>query len=253
MSKKQDPKGSASQRAAAIRAEQERKERRTRTLLVSAVVVAVLIIVVAVVVAVQAGRDTTGQAGAVPAGAVDSYTLAIGKADAPAKVTVYEDPMCPYCGEFEKVSEAKLRQYADSGKVQVRYHMVSFLDRSSTSNYSTRAANAVAVVLDTAGPDVAVKFHNLLYANQPQEGTAGLSDQQLVELAVKAGADQQAIKGPIADLKFRQWVVNATNDWSSKGFTGTPTVTVNDKKVDFTSAQDLLANTEAAIQQAITK
>jgi len=243
----------ASERAAAIRAEHQRKERRTRTLLVSAVVVAVLLIVVAVVVAVQANRDTTGQAGAVPSGAVDTYSVAMGKPDAPVTVTVYEDPMCPYCGDFEKVSEDKLRQYADSGDVQVRYHMVSFLDRASTSKYSTRAANALGVVLDTAGSDVAIEFHNALYANQPPEGSAGLSDQQLIDLAVKAGADEQAIKGPIDDLKFQQWVVNATNDWSKKGFQGTPTVTVNDKKVGFTSAEDLLANTEQAIQEALTK
>lgn len=244
---------SASERAAAIRAEQERKERRTRTLLVTAVVVAVLLIVVAVVVAVQAGRDTTGEAGAVPSGAVDTYSVAMGKADAPVEVTVYEDPMCPYCGDFEKISEQTLKKYADSGDVQVRYHLVSFLDTASSTKYSTRAANAVGVVLDTAGPEVAVKFHNALYANQPPEGSAGLSDEQLVALAVKAGADEQAIKGPIADLAFEQWVVNATDDWSNKGFTGTPTVTVDDKKIDFTSAQDLLANTEQAIQDALAK
>ena len=244
---------SASERAAAVREEYARKERRTRTLLVTAAVVAVLIIVVAVVVAVQAGRDTTGEAGAVPSGAVDTYSVAMGKADAPVKVTVYEDPMCPYCGQFEKVSEDTLKKYADSGDVQVRYHLVSFLDTASSTKYSTRAANAVGVVLDTAGSEVAVRFHNALYANQPPEGSAGLADEQLVALAVKAGADEQSIKGPIADLKFEQWVVNATDAWSSKGYTGTPTVTVNDKKVSFTSAHDLLVNTEKAIQDALAK
>lgn len=243
----------ASERAAAIRAEQERKERRTRTLLVTSAVVAVLLIVVAVVVAVQASRDTTGQAGAVPKGAVDTYTVPMGKADAPVKVTVYEDAMCPYCGLFEKASENMLKKYAASGNVQVRYHMVSFLDTASTTKYSTRAANALGVVLDTAGPQTAIKFHNSLYANQPPEASAGLSDEQLISLAVKAGADAQAIKGPIADLKFKQWVVNATNDWSSKGYTGTPTVTVNGKKVSYTSAKELLSSTEKAIQNALNK
>lgn len=244
---------SAAERAAAVRAEQERRERRTRALLVTSAVVAVLVIVVAIVVVVQASRDTTGQAGAVPAGAVDTYSIPMGRSDAPVKVTVYEDPMCPYCGLFERVSEAKLRQYADSGKVQVRYHMVSFLDSASSTQYSTRAANALGVVLDASGPAVAVKFHNALYAHQPQEGSAGLSDQQLVALAAQAGADTQGIKGPIADLKFKQWVVNSTNDWSSRGYTGTPTVTVNDKKVAFTSAGDLLSNTEKAIQDALAR
>ena len=243
----------ASERAAAIRAQQERKERRTRALLVSSAVVAVLILVVAVVAAVQASRDTTGQAATPPAGVVDRYSVQMGSSSAPAKVTIYEDFMCPYCGDFERVSEQKLKQYAATGKAQVSYHVVSFLDRSSTTDYSTRAANALAVVLDTAGPGVALRFHNLLYAHQPQEGTAGLSDQQLVGLAVQAGAKSKAVTGPIKDLKFEQWVVNSTNAWSKRGYNSTPTVTVNGKKVAFSSAADLMTNVDAAIQKAQSK
>jgi protein-disulfide isomerase len=243
----------ASERAAAIRAEQDRKERRTRTLLVTAAVVAVLLIVTVIGYIVMSERDTTGQAATPPNGAVDTYSVAMGADDAPVTVTVYEDFMCPYCGLFEQVSAERLKKYADSGDVQVRYHVVSFLDQASSSDYSTRAANALAVVLDTAGPEVAVKFHDALFANQPEEGSAGLSDEELVDLAVEAGADQATIEGPIADLKFEQWVVNSTDEWSRRGFKGTPTVTVNDEKVDFNSAEELLANTEQAIEDALAE
>ncbi len=243
----------ASERAAAIRAEHERKERRTRTLMISAAVVGVLILVVAVVVGVQASRDTTGKAATPPNGAVDTYSLPMGPADAPVTVTVYEDPMCPYCGDFEAVSEQRLKQYAESGDVQVRYHLVSFLDDASSTKYSTRAANAVAVVLDTAGPEAAVKFHDALYANQPPENSAGLSDQQLIDLAVQAGADEQAITGPIEDLKFEQWVVNSTNEWSKRGFTGTPTVTVDGEEVKFKSADDLIAQIEKTVDEKLAQ
>jgi protein-disulfide isomerase len=243
----------ASERAAAIRAEQERKERRTRTLLVSSVVIAVLLIVTVFGYLFMSGRDTTGQTAEPPAGVVDTYALAMGDANAPVKVTVYEDPMCPFCGIFERAGSERLKEYADSGDVQVRYHLVSFLDDASTTDYSTRAVNAVGVVLDTAGPEVALKFHDALYANQPAERGPGLSDDRLVELAVKAGADEQAIAGPIADLKFEQWVVNATDEWSSRGFTGTPAVTVNGRKVDSNSAEELPADTEAAIKEELAQ
>jgi protein-disulfide isomerase len=243
----------AAERAAAIRAEQERKERRTRTLMITAAVVGVLILVVAIVVAVQAGRDTTGKAATPPEGAVDTYALAMGPADAPVTVTVYEDFMCPYCGMFEEISSERLKKYAESGDVEVRYHVVSFLDDASSTDYSTRAANALATVLDTAGPEVAVDFHDALFVNQPEEGGPGLSDEELIDLAVEAGADEQQITGPIEDLAFEQWVVNSTGAWSDRGFTGTPTVTVNDEKVDFSSAEDLLANTETAIEDALAQ
>lgn len=241
----------ASERAAAIRAEHERKERRTRTLLVTAAVVGVLIVVVAVVVGLQAGRDTTGDTATAPSGAVDTYAVPLGEDGAPVTVTVYEDMMCPYCGIFEALSSERMKGYAASGDVQVRYHIVSFLDRQSEDRYSTRSANAVAAVLDTAGPEVAVAFHDALFENQPQEGGAGLSDEDMIELAVEAGADRRAIEGPIEDLAFEQWVVNATGEWSDRGFTGTPAVTVDGEQVEFTSAEDLLANTEAAVEEAL--
>ncbi len=240
----------AAERAATLRAEQERQDRRKRTLWITGAVVAVLALIVVVFVVVQAGRDTTGKAATPPAGAVDTYSVPMGAADAPVTVTVYEDFMCPYCGDFEQVSSERLKKYAESGDVQVRYHVVSFLDDASSTDYSTRAANALAVVLDTAGPEAAVKFHDELYANQPEEGSAGIPDQQLIDMAVEAGADEQAITAPIEDLKFEQWVVNSTDEWSSRGFNSTPTVTVNGEKVEFTTAQDLLTNTESAIEAA---
>lgn len=242
----------ASERAAAIRAEYERKERRNRLIIVASVVVAMLLIVVAVAVALSKS-DTSGEAAGAPGGVVDGYSVPMGPNDAPVSVTVYEDFMCPYCGLFEQVSSEKLKEYADGGDVQVRYHVVSFLDAQSSDDYSTRAANALAVVQDTAGSEVAVEFHDALFANQSEEGGAGLSDEQMIELAVEAGADEEAIRGPIEDLKFEQFVVNATNEWSERGFTGTPAVAVNGEKVEFTDAENLLANTEKAIADALAE
>ena len=243
----------AAERAAAIRQKQEAKERRRRALVVSASALAVIAVVVAIAVFVQSSRDTTGQAATPPDGAVAEYALPMGPVDAPVEVTVYEDFMCPYCGLFESVSRDALKEYAASGDVKVRYHVVSFLDDQSSSEYSTRAANALAVVLDQAGPEVAVKFHDQLYANQPEEGGAGLSDQELVDYAVEAGAQEADVAGPIESRKFEQWVVNSTGEWSDRGHNGTPTVTVDGETVEFESAEDLLANTRSAIESALAE
>ena len=50
---------------------------------------------------------------------------------------VYEDFLCPICGEFEKTGHEQLEQLADQGKVQVEYHPIIILDRFGT--YSARA------------------------------------------------------------------------------------------------------------------
>ncbi len=234
----------ASERAAAIRKEQERKERRRRTIGVSAAVLVVLALIFGIGYGVQSSRDTTGKSGATPQGTTDTYAVSVGKPTAKVTLDVYEDFMCPICGELEAADKSWVPTYLDQGKVLIRYHVMSFLDRqSSGTEYSTRAANAFAVVTDTAGPDVAKKFHDLLYANQPTEGSAGLTDSQLIDYAVQAGAARSDVEKPIRDVAFRQWVVNATDQANKDGVNGTPTVRVDGKDfTDFTTMQTLSTN-----------
>lgn len=237
----------ASARAAAIRKEHERKERRRQTLVVTAVGVVVLALIVVIGYLVQSSNDTSGQSSSAPKNVVAGYAVPSGKDSAPVKVVVYEDFICPYCGQFEAASRTAFQKDVDAGKVQFQYHVLNFLDRSSTSEYSTRAANALAVVLDTAGPTAAKKFHDLLFENQPAEGSAGLSDSQLVDYAVQAGAKSSQVESGIKDRKFEQWVKNVTDKSSKDGVTGTPTVTIDGKTLNYKTTGELVTLIEKAI------
>ncbi len=237
----------ASTRAAAIREEQERAERRRRTLVVTGVVVVVLALILGIGYLVQSSRDTTGAAASAPTGAV-GYAVPVGKASAPVKVKVYEDFMCPFCGQFEAATRAKLQAGIDAGKVQVQYQVLNFLDNSSTTSYSTRSANALAVVLNTSGPTVAKKFHDLLYENQPSEGSAGLSDAQLVSYAVQAGATKADVAPGISGRTYEQWVKNGTEQASKDKVNSTPTVKIDGKTVQFQT----IGQAVAAVDKAAT-
>ena len=240
----------ASARAAKIRAEQQKQEQRRRTLVVGGVVAALLVLILGIGYAVQSSRDNSGVAGAAPAGVVGGgYAVPAGSNSAPVKVSVYEDFICPYCGQFEAAGRAQLEDDVKAGKLQIQYHVLNFLDRSSTTQYSTRAANALAVVLDKSGPTVAKKFHDLLFENQPAEGSAGLSNGQLADYAVQAGASRSQVTPGINDLSFRQWVGNVTNQASKAGVTGTPTVVIDGKKVP----QESMTQLVGTIQQAVDK
>ena len=238
----------ASARAAAIRKEYERKERRRRSLIIMAVVVVALVIIGVVATSVRSRNDTSGQAATtVPSGTVGKYAVPAGPASAPVKVVLYEDFMCPICGELEAASRTRFQKDIDQGKVQLQYHVMNFLDNRSSTEYSSRAANALAVVLDTAGSKAAKKFHDLLYEHQPQEGSAGLSDAQLIDYAVQAGANRSSVTTGIHSRKFQHWVENVDTAASKAGVTGTPTAVVDGKTVQWTSVGDLATKLQTAI------
>jgi protein-disulfide isomerase len=236
------------ERAAAALRESQRKARRRQVLSVVGVVAAIVLIVGGGF-AIQSLRDDTGEALAssgVPAGTTDTYGVVVGDESAPTTVTVYEDFQCPICKEFEERTHDQLRAAVDAGRIKIDFRMVSFLDRASTNEYSSRALNAAAVVLDTSGADVFLAFHDLLFENQPAEGGPGPENDELVELAVQAGADEDAVRAGIEDGAFDQWVTNAQDQMSKDGVTGTPTVLVDGEKAGSTLDESI----EAALQAA---
>jgi protein-disulfide isomerase len=236
---------SRSERAAAAIAAQERRE-RGRNLAIVGAVVGVLLVIVVVLFLTLSSQDTTGHtASEVPPHLTGGYGVMVGDPSAPTTITLYEDPQCPICREFESVTGAKVSQAVADGKVKVDYRMVSFLDRSSQNQYSSRALNALMVVYAQGGADAFAKFHSYLYAHQPAEGTAGPSDQELIDAAVKLGSDRTAITPGIEKDIYSQWVVNATDQMSKHGVNGTPTAFINGKPAGSSVGQTVQAVLDA--------
>ena len=83
--------------------------------------------------------------------------------------------------------------------------------------------------------------------NQPEEGSAGISDARLLRYAVQAGADRSTVSAAIRDRTYEQWVNNGTDKASKNGVTSTPTVKVNGKTVKFTTINDLVAKVNSVV------
>jgi protein-disulfide isomerase len=99
-------------------------------------------------------------------------------------VEVYLDFMCPHCRDFEDSAGTTLNQMVAGGRIRLVYHPVAFLDRLPTTQYSTRSAAASGCASDAGRyPD----FVKVMFANQPAEGGAGLSDDEIIRLAGTAG------------------------------------------------------------------
>ena len=174
-----------------------------------------------------------------PAGATENYGLLVGEPDAPRKVVVYEDFLCPFCGQLETTVRDRLDAAVEAGEVSVEYRALGFLGR--IDDYSPESANAFAVVLDAAGPDVAKSFHDLLFDNQPSEKGPFPDADGLVDMAVEAGATEADVRPGIEDMTFEGWV-DAANDAASKEeVKSTPTVLIDGEKATGTTIEQIAA------------
>jgi protein-disulfide isomerase len=149
------------------------------------------------------------------------------EAGKPVKVVLYIDFICPACKNFEAQYKAPLAQLRNEGKVTVEYRPLGFLDSRSTTNYSSRAANAAACVVNES-PEKYEEFVDALFAKQPAEGGAGLSDSELKKMAADLGA--QPIDTCVDEKTFRPYVKHTTLEAQAIGVTGTPTVFVEGKQ-----------------------
>lgn len=217
------------------------KAARRRLGLVGAVLGFLAAVVVCVVFVVHSGQPGAPAAiGSAPAHTVGD-TYVVGQASAPVVLDVWEDFLCPACGQFEQTSAGQIGAWVAAGNVAVRYHVISFLDRSSPDQYSSRAANAAAVVVDT-DPSAFAAFHASLFANQPAENAAGLSDDRLVDLAVAAGLERDVARRGILGRPFAGWVAQVTDiALTQTKIEGTPTIRVNGVELRDHSASALAA------------
>lgn len=231
-------------KAAELRAAQERAEKRRRMLMIGGVgALFVLIVGIAVLVTVFS-RDEV----AAPHAGGSEYGVTIGDPDAPHQVVIYEDFVCPFCGELEAQTRDDLAKLADDGKVYVDYRPFDLLS-GRVGDYPIRATNAFAVVLDQSGPEVAKKFHDLLFENQPSESGPFPSDDDLVALAVEAGAEETEVRPGIEDLAMEQWVADATKAAADANVNSTPTVLLDGEEMtDYSSVDDLAGQILKAVE-----
>ncbi len=225
----------AAERAAQMRAQQQKQERRRRLAVYAGVVVVAVALIALIVWAVTGDDKPTTP----PDGATDTYGLAYGDPSAPLQVEIYEDFLCPACGAFEAEMGSDLTEAGDAGEVFVIFRPVAILDRASSTDYPTRAANALAVVLDAEGPEVAKTFHDLLYERQPTEGQAEHDDDALVAMAVEAGATESAVRPGIEDRAFEGWVDAATDAMADNGYESTPSVVVDGERIEGQTIADV--------------
>jgi protein-disulfide isomerase len=207
------------------------KQRRQRRLALLAALVA-LVLLVGGGIAFQAWRTqrapsavpTTANPSLTPATITKGKPILLGSADAPVKVSLYEDFHCPHCAEFEEEYGPVLTAAQDGGKAVLELYPMSFIDSGSAA-----AANAMACAAE-AGFGSA--YYRGLFAN----ATLQWNDDQLIALAEQVTpAPSDTFQACVTGRAHTAWVnsINATAE--ANGVSSTPTIFLNGAQLDLGS------------------
>jgi protein-disulfide isomerase len=211
-------------------ARKEARRRRLLTVLGGLVIVGLVAAIIVAVVQATGGDDgsstASGSGEVVQPANTTEWSIPVGDDAAPVTVALYYDYMCPACGAFEQANGDELDRLVEEGTARVELRPISFLDAQSRgTEYSTRSANAIATVADGA-PENVWEFHRALYEAQPEEGSEGLSDDEIAQLATDAGVPSDVVDR-FTEGTFTGWVAAATEASSEAGVEGTPTVLID--------------------------
>jgi len=254
----------ARERARELRAAHRKSDRRRRITVTLSIVGGVLVagLIVTLVLMTARGPASRGPQNMLSDGikigvdfvAAETPALRVGQTPVASEanpsdlvdIKIYYDYLCPNCGLFEQRNGDQLREWIANEAATVEYHPIAIFTSKSPTEYSLRAANAAACVAEFA-PDDFFAFHEALFANQPEENTDGLSNEELVALAGEAGVGPLgAIEDCVDDERFRRWVKDATTRALTGPIAGTdvaaiestPTIIVNGQEFAYTTAFD---------------
>lgn len=164
-------------------------------------------------------------------------------------VTVIEDYQCPACKAFGERFNATLGQIAATPNAAVEYIPIAMLDRASTTNYSSRAWNASICVANADSESYFdwMVFQQVLFSMQPDEGGAGLTNEDLAQMAESSGAKDA--RDCILNETYRSFAGPQTNQvMAQPGFRGTPTVRINGEDVTLSTPEALKAEVDAKLR-----
>lgn len=219
---------------------------RTRRVLVQLGITAVLVGLIAAIginVAMKkAARDDPGPTPAVtaapetnPNGLAATLTGAgavrIGKPSATKTVRVVADLQCPACRQFEAAYGPLLTDAVNAGTVAAEYNIIAFLDHASSTEYSTRAANA-SFCAAAADPLAYPDWLKTMFEHQPAEGGDGLPDSTLIEIAAGAGYTEPAFAQCVTDRTYGKFVRARTLDVLDSGIRSTPSAFLDGNPIE---------------------
>jgi protein-disulfide isomerase len=202
--------------------------RSRRLLLVAAAVGgAAVLAVVLIVVAIsgsskKATTTTTAAGGTSPTDPVALFAgipqraTALGKADAPATMLVFEDPQCPYCQEWNlDTLPTVVSQFVRPGKLMLVYRGIAIIGPNSVKG--------LRAVFAAGKQNKLWNFSEAMYEMQGAENSGWITNQAILSAAKNAGADGPQILADSPAKSVSAQLANANREATTYQVQGTPT------------------------------
>jgi protein-disulfide isomerase len=224
-----------------VREQLARERRRRRTMVVSIIAVCAVVVAGLVGLTVYEVQKPKGSAATPAHTTPDKAGILVSSGT--VTVEVYLDYLCPNCKKFEDAAASTMDQLVKDGKIRLVDRPIAILDQSTNpSGYSTRAGSAAGCAAD--GGKFA-EYSKALYAQQPAEGSAGLTDDQLVQIGAGVGLTDPSFAQCVRSGRYASWMARNTDAAAGNHIQGTPTVLVAGKEIE-ASADALTAAVNAA-------
>jgi protein-disulfide isomerase len=184
--------------------------------------------------------------------------VTLGAADAPVKIVEFGDFQCPACGTFSlRIRPFVVDRYVNTGKAQFVFYdfpLVSIHDNAVLSARAARCAGEQELATPPALQNVPGElnaaywvYHDKLYEEQSTWAYAqGSVVDEFVEYAAEVGLDEGAFEQCLKSDRFADVVTANRMLGEQLRLSGTPTVIINNRRVD--------AGTEAiaaAVEEAL--
>ncbi len=159
---------------------------------------------------------------------ISQYDVILGDPKAPITLIEYGDYQCPFCGRFFMETESSLREeYIKTGKVKMIFKNFQFLGPESVA-----AAEAAECAKDQKQ---FWTYHDALYNAEVKDGVeynGNLSRDLFLKMAGDLNLNISEFTQCFDSKKYSSRVSQDAADAQSAGIRSTPTVFVNDKKIE---------------------
>ena len=163
-----------------------------------------------------------------PTPTVQERDVIIGDPNAPISIIEYADFQCPFCGTFFEETAPQLRSaYVETGRAKMTYRHLAFLGPESVA-----AAEASECAKDQGK---FWSFHDEVYKEEIADGVehnGNLNKELFVKIATNLELDVPTFSSCVDTRTHQAAVAAQVEEAATFGVNSTPTVFVNDQKVE---------------------